>query len=161
MSWPYILAGYPFSPYTLCPFTEPEIESQSPIEQVRRRQFNRQLSSICIRVEHAFGKLKGRFPALKDLNLAQDINDTYRDVQAMMFLHNLCINLGDEPECIPFFDGQEDGSKDDEAVDVEMPGHSNIIIEEGVGLPQYETDEWLREAGHAKRMQILDELFPL
>jgi len=107
--------------------------------------------------------LKGRFPSLKDLSPERDIRDTYRVVEALVALHNLCIDLGDHPERIPFFDG-EDPTRDDEddpVNDIDATGYGGIMEGDGAELPACETDEWLREAGRRRRLAILNDLFPL
>ena len=52
----YLLADSAYSPtkYMVPPFKAPHTLRR------RNRKFNRQLSSICIDIEHAFGMLKGR-----------------------------------------------------------------------------------------------------
>ncbi|EKM50525.1 uncharacterized protein PHACADRAFT_56726, partial [Phanerochaete carnosa HHB-10118-sp] len=88
-------------PFLLQPFTEPKVNAfrQGPEKQWRRR-FNKLLSGKCILVEHTFGMLKGRFPALKVLSTPNNIDDVYRIVKSLMALHNICIDLGDHPEDI-------------------------------------------------------------
>lgn len=110
--------------------------------------------------------VKGRFPSLKDLTPEHDIRDTYRVVEALFALHNLCIDLGDCPESIPFFDSRDpacdDAVDDDDPMnDVDITGYGGIIEGNGVELPAWETDEWLREAGRRRRLMILNDLFPL
>lgn len=114
-------------------------------------------------MEHAFGMVKGRFPSLKDLPPEHDIRDTYRVVEALLTLHNLCINFGDCPECIPFFDDSDpDRDEDDDVVnDVDVTGYGGIAEGVEVELPAWETDEWLKEAGRRRRLAILNDLFPL
>jgi len=155
--------GYPSSPYILRPFTEPEVNGQPATEKARYRKFNKCLSSQRIIVEHAFGMLKGRFLSLKDMPPEQDIRDTYRVVEALFTLHNLCIDLGDAPEFIPLFDGNNpdrDGS-DDDVADVDIFGYGGIVGDDEPELPAWQSDEWLREAGRRRRLAILNDLFPL
>lgn len=148
----------------LRPFTEPEIRDQPLQEKSRRRKFNQRLSSIRITVEHAFGALKGRFPSLKDLPPEQNIQDTYRLMQALFALQNLCIDLGDCPEQIPFFDPSnpdQDDSEEGAPHDADDLHFDGAIPDGRVELPAYETDEWLREAGRHRRLLIMNDLFPL
>ncbi|KAG0695831.1 hypothetical protein DFH29DRAFT_813778, partial [Suillus ampliporus] len=93
-----------------------------------------------------------------------DICDTYRVVEALLTLHNLCINLGDCPECIPFFDDSDpdhDNKDDDATNDVDVTGYGGIAEVVKVELPAWETDEWLKEAGRQQRLAILNDLFLL
>ncbi|KIK19097.1 hypothetical protein PISMIDRAFT_108320, partial [Pisolithus microcarpus 441] len=150
-------------PYVLCPFTEPEVIAQPPIERQHCHKFNKQLSSQRITVEHAIGLWKGHFPSLKDMPPEQDICDTYHVVEVLVALHNLCIDLGDHLQCIPFFENHstyEDDNGDLDDVDVNgYRGAEDAAI--GVELPAWETDKWLREAGQWQQNVILDELFPV
>lgn len=149
--------GYPSSPYTLRPFSEPEIAARLA-ERVRLRQFNKHISSIRIRVEHAFGKLKGCFPSLKALGANQDIHEIYRAVQAMMVLHNLCIDWGDSPEEIPFFD--PDTAEDDaQPLNVDLTDYTAPAVGDP-NVPLWETDDWLKHAGQQMREDSMDDLFP-
>lgn len=155
--------GYPSSPYILCPFTEPEVNTQPPVERQRRRKFNRRLSSQRITVEHSLGLLKGRFPSLKDMPPEQDIGDTYRAVEALVALHNLCIDLGDHPQLIPFFENSNTEVDNGDIDDVDLCGYGEAddIQAAGTALPAWETDEWPMEAGRQRRNVILDDLFPV
>lgn len=158
--------GYPSSPYVLRPFTEPEVNAQPGVEKARRRKFNKRLSSQHITVKHVFGLLKGRFPSLKDLPPEQDIRDTYRVVEALFALHNMCIDLGDSPKLIPLFDNSDpDRDHDDpgDAVDadVDVVGYGGVVGDGDPEVPAWESDEWLKEAGHRRRLVILNDLFPL
>jgi hypothetical protein len=148
----------------LRPFTEPEVRNQPLQEKARRRKFNQRLSSIRITVEHAFGALKGRFPSLKDLPPEQNIQDSYRLMQALFTLQNLCIDLGDHPEQIPLFDPHDpdrDDSEEGAPLDVDDLDFDGVIPDGQVELPAHETDEWLREAGRRRRLLIMNDLFPL
>ncbi|EPQ53226.1 hypothetical protein GLOTRDRAFT_45952 [Gloeophyllum trabeum ATCC 11539] len=156
------MTGYPSSPYALRPFTDPEVYSQAPDERHRRKQFNRRISSIRIRVEHSYGMLKGRFPSLKELGAHHDIQEIYRAIQAMMVVHNLCIDLGDAPEDIPAFDlVDEDATPDDQDLDIELPDYGGVEGMEEIQVPEWELDdEVLKQAGHQMREEIMNELFP-
>ncbi|KAG2112052.1 uncharacterized protein F5147DRAFT_554294, partial [Suillus discolor] len=94
-------------PYVLCSFTKPEVNGQLPVEKQCCHNFNKHLSSQCITVEHTFEMMESHFPSLKDLLPEHDIHDTYCVVETLLTLYNLCINLGDYPEYIPFFDNTD------------------------------------------------------
>lgn len=126
------------------------------------RDFNKLLSSIRIASEHTFGRLKGRFPSLKDMGPHDDLDDLYNVIEALMILHNVCIDWGDQPEDIWSFDPKDpprDGEEMPEEVDCDMVSiYENIV--EGPQVPRYETDTWLKEQGYRKRWAIFNELFP-
>ncbi|KAF8836147.1 hypothetical protein BDN67DRAFT_911697, partial [Paxillus ammoniavirescens] len=153
-------------PYILRPFTDPEVDSGGNIaEQYRRRKFNNRLSSIRIAVEHTFGLLKGRFPALKDLPPEIDIQNTYRLVHALMVMHNICIDLEDHPEDIPeiiFGDDSRTLPKDAEGdEDADLSNYGAPVIDGPIDIPAWESDEWLRREGQKRREQILNDIYPL
>ncbi|KAG9081987.1 hypothetical protein FRC06_005296 [Ceratobasidium sp. 370] len=109
----YLLAhgGYPISPLVLIPYNRRDLR----VDGDRRRRFNYRISRARIVVEWAFGRLKGRFPALKRLGAVRDMADIYRAIEAMMVVHNLCHEFSDAP------DGFEAQSDDDD----ETSDHSN------------------------------------
>jgi hypothetical protein len=124
------------------------------------RGFNKRLSSIHIASEHAFGMLKGRFPSLKEMGEHKDIQDMYKAIEAMMVLHNICIDWGDQPEQIWGYDPIDHWGDEDER----DPVDDDVGCEDIDGDPQvpaHETEQWLREIGRQKRQIVLDELFPL
>ncbi|KAA1479950.1 hypothetical protein DENSPDRAFT_742384, partial [Dentipellis sp. KUC8613] len=92
------------SRWILRPFTEPECNAALPDRKRQMRAFNRLVSSMRARVEQAFGMLKGRFPGLKTMGTPHDIKDAYRAVEALMAVHNFCIDHDDHPDQLPFFD---------------------------------------------------------
>lgn len=156
-------SGYPSSPYVLRPFSEPEIAAAtSDTERKRMREFNQRLSSVRIASEHTFGRLKGRFPSLKDMGSHENLEDLYDVIEALMILHNICIDWGDRPEDIWSFDPR-DPPRDGEEMPEEQDGDLVSIYENvagGAGVPLYETEAWLKEEGYRKRWAIFTELFP-
>ena len=61
-----VVAGYPSSPYLVRPFDANELaREESAHRRERMTQFNYELSRVRVRVEQAYGRLKGRFPSLK------------------------------------------------------------------------------------------------
>lgn len=143
------------------PFDERDIGNASATDVTRMRQFNKRLSSIRIASEHAFGRLKGRFPSLKEMGSHKNIEDMYKAIEAMMILHNICIDWGDHPEDIWDFDASDNWADDEEIeeVDADVPGCQDI--EGDVEVPVHETDGWLLLAGREKRLELLNELFPV
>lgn len=162
MLMPNHFSGYPTSPYVIRPFDERDIAEASEIDVPRMRQFNKRLSSIRIASEHAFGHLKGRFPSLKEMGSHKDIEEMYKAIEAMMTLHNICIDWGDHPEDIWDFDASDswpdDEDEDNEDLDADVGCQD---IEGDIEVPIHETDAWLRIAGREKRVELLNELFPL
>lgn len=143
--------GYPSSPFVLRPFTEPEVQRTNGAEKARLRAFNRNLSNKRIYVEHAFGMLKGRFPALKAFPTPDDAQNIYRVIEALMVLHNICIDLHDEPGQIDGYDAGDIGEGMWEEVDEELEAD----------VPDGETNAILREAGLMFRQDMLNRLYPL
>jgi hypothetical protein len=41
--------------------------------------------------------LKGRFRSLKEMGPYADIQEMYKAIEAMLILHNMCIDYGDKP----------------------------------------------------------------
>ncbi|THU92289.1 hypothetical protein K435DRAFT_672379, partial [Dendrothele bispora CBS 962.96] len=140
-------------PYTLRPFSEPELDKATPLDRKRMRDFNYKLSSVCISVEHAFGQLKGRFPSLRCMGAHEDIHEVYRVIEALLILHNMCLYHNDSPKDIL------DSLFDDELFR-DGEGWDSVVIGD-VSAPTNETEARLKEAGYRMRMQILNEVFPV
>jgi hypothetical protein len=86
----------------------------------------------------------------------------YKVIEALLILHNMCIELKDKPEDIwGFFDTDDDDDDDDDDKEVEDPDHDNVANEMLEVIPDRETDGWLKKQGRRKRMIILNDLFPL
>jgi hypothetical protein len=98
--------GYPLTPYSIRPFTDTDL-TNVPAEASRRKRFNVILSSLRVAVEHAFGRLKGRFPCLRNMQ-GRTVHSMYRTVEALMILHNILEERGDDPRTIQGYNGEED-----------------------------------------------------
>lgn len=61
-----LYAGYPLTLYTIRPFQETDL-TNDPQERALREKFNLALSSLRVTIEHVFGRLKGRFPYLRNI----------------------------------------------------------------------------------------------
>ncbi|EJF61974.1 hypothetical protein DICSQDRAFT_59386, partial [Dichomitus squalens LYAD-421 SS1] len=149
-------------PFVLRPFSETEVRAALESDRPRMRAFNRLLSSVRIVSEHTFGRLKGRFPSLKDLGPHVDLEDLYDVLEALIILHNICIDWDDRPENIWSFD-PDDPPRSNEEMPPDVDGDMYNIcanITGGSRVPLYETDAWLKEEGYRKRWAILNELFP-
>lgn len=110
--------------------------------------------------EHAFGRLKGRFPSLKDMGHHNNVHDLYKAIEALMILHNICWK--DEPEYIWKYDPTDPPRPDEEMPqEIDADENINVVVAGGTDIPSHETDEWLKEEGYRKRQAILDDLFPV
>ncbi|KDQ09814.1 hypothetical protein BOTBODRAFT_82826, partial [Botryobasidium botryosum FD-172 SS1] len=91
----YLLAdkGYPLTKFTVRPFAEYDLTNDAA-EAERRTSWNFQLSHLRIAIEHAFGRLKGRFCALRMLAV-YDLDTTYKCMEALFIVHNILTQLGD------------------------------------------------------------------
>jgi hypothetical protein len=140
------------------PFDEGEFTHAPAADHPRMRAFNKRLSSVRITSEHAFGLLKGRFPSLKEMGRHEDIQDAFKAIEAMMIIHNICIDWNDRPDCIWDFNPTDDWSDDDDDDDVDADLE---VIGGEAHVPDHETNAWLKEMGRQKRNVILNELFPI
>jgi hypothetical protein len=61
--------------------------------------------------------LKGHFPALKDMGVGQDMHTIYKVVEALLVIHNLCIDLNDHPEDILAYDPTDDTTEENDDSD--------------------------------------------
>ena len=147
------------TPWTVRPFDETEIGRAQPSAQRRMRDFNKRLSSMRIISEYAYGQLKGRFPGLKAAGQHRDIEDLYKAIEALLILHNICMDWNDRPEDILNFDPKE-LPVDFEDEDDEQDPDEDLLAHGDANIPVHETDQWLREQGYAKRKYLLDYLFP-
>jgi hypothetical protein len=65
------------------------------------------LSPLRIAVEHAFGRLKGRFQILRSF-CGHHLPPIYKTIEALLVLHNILESIDDDPEMIEGFNGKED-----------------------------------------------------
>ncbi|VDC05609.1 unnamed protein product [Peniophora sp. CBMAI 1063] len=155
----FVLAdkGYPSSPFVLRPFTQPEVDAAPRARARRMRRFNYLLSSARVRVEQAFGLLKARFPGLKLFGTPTDIEDAYRVIEALIAVHNFCIDIGDRPEDIPMFDMSDD------LADAGVHENRQTYLDDNGaydGEDDSEEDEQLRRLGLQFREAALDHVVP-
>ena len=83
------------------------------------------------------------------------MDDTYNAIHAMFVLHNICIDIGDTPEDLLL---EEDGDRD---VGIEIGDFNDEMLEEEENGLQWDNNEELKQAGYAKRLQLLDDIYPL
>lgn len=103
--------GYPLTKYSIRPFADYDI-TNDPAESAERKQWNSQLSHLRVAVENAFGRLKGRFPCLRNLP-GHDVREMFRTVEALLIVHNIVEEFGDDPTNIEGFNGIEDPGVND------------------------------------------------
>ena len=147
----------------MCPFSEPEIIKASVNDQDRMRKFNRRLSSVRISIEHAFDILKGRFLSLRVMSPHDDVQEIYCVTEALIILHNICLEHNDQPEDIYDYVLSLESESED-AVDADEEDSGNFGCEDITGeaqVPGHETDNWLKVQGYRKWMALLNELFPV
>lgn len=162
--------AYMSSPFTLRPFDEREILKASQLDARRMRSFNQRLSRSRIWSEHAFGKLKGRFRSLKCFAVHDTMMETFTTIEALLILHNICIDFGDQPEWILNFDTDKqdgwDSDSDMEDGDLAIGRLQADIVAVAqqlsgeVAVPDWQTDTRLKAAGKQMRLNFLEELFP-
>lgn len=125
------------------------------------RKFNLSLSRVRITSEHAFGRFKGRFQSLKEMGRHENLEHMYKAIEALMVIHNICIDWNDHPKDIWNYDPKEEweGEENEEDADAdEVPGVE--VVRGEVDIPAHETNEWLKWAGRQKRLVLLNRLFP-
>jgi hypothetical protein len=83
----------------------------------------------------------------------------YKAIEALIVLHNICINWGDHPEDTWACDPQDDSQSGNLEDDVDPVGDE--IMGRDADVPGHETAEWLKTQGRMKRQIIMDELFPV
>jgi hypothetical protein len=138
--------GYPASLHLVRPFADYDLTS-SATERRRREQFNYHLSSIRICAEHAFGRLKGRFPQLCGFE-GWDIPSMYSQLEAVMIIHNILTTIEDDPAEILGYVGHEE----QEAGEVEFEGNSRRQASHSI------TGDQLCHAGVARRKMLLENM---
>ncbi|RDX43328.1 hypothetical protein OH76DRAFT_1361337, partial [Lentinus brumalis] len=130
--------------YTIRPFNDYDLTTNAHEARFRRR-FNRRLSSLRIFVEHAFGRLKGRFPVLRCMP-GNDIDMIYRTVEALMVIHNILERFNDDPTDIEEYNGEED----DDADEVRGEAAAQLHVDDDV------SEDLLYATGVYRRKWILD-----
>jgi hypothetical protein len=139
-------SGYPLTKFTIRPFNDHDL-TEDPDEAHRRKLFNKKLSQLRIFVEHAFGRLKGRFPHVRRM-AGRNLMEMYLIIEALMIVHNMLEELGDDPTTIKGFNGLED----DGAAEVRGEAPDRIDVD-------LDADDLYR-SGLLRRKQLLDLAVP-
>ncbi|KIJ43361.1 hypothetical protein M422DRAFT_253243 [Sphaerobolus stellatus SS14] len=137
----YVLAdkGYPLTKFTTRPFAEHDMTTD-PQEVRQRRRFNITLSRLRVKVEHAFGMLKGRFVALREFP-GRSLQQMWRIIESLIILHNILTEYGDDPSEIEGFNGEEDEDEPEAGEDA-WRHYFAILVTICEGRSQYFTDSW-------------------
>jgi len=98
--------GYPLTKFSICPFSDFNL-TNDPDEAMDHKQWNQSLSKVHVVIETAFGWLKGRFPCLHNMP-GHDIDQVFCTIKALMIIHNIVEEFGDNPETIAGFNGLEE-----------------------------------------------------
>lgn len=113
--------GYPLTKFTIRPFADNDL-TNDPLEARTRRRWNYDLSHLRVRIEHSYGRLKGRFPLLRCMR-GNNLQVMWRTIEVCLIMHNILTELGDDPTSIEGFNGLEDGLEEDNEVDENMQNH--------------------------------------
>lgn len=143
-----ILAGYPLTQFTIRPFAEYDLTNNRG-EARARRDWNFALSHLRIAIEHAFGRLKGRFPILRNFP-GQEFKPIFETIEACMIIHNVLTRLGDDPDEIEGYNGLEDTTDENDIVENILEGDNRPGGLRGMD------ESTLYRTGLYRRKQLLD-----
>ncbi|KAJ7321275.1 hypothetical protein DFH08DRAFT_661999, partial [Mycena albidolilacea] len=85
-------------PYTVWPFSEPELAKASERNKAQMKKFNFTLSSEHIQVEHAFGCFKLHFQSAQMMGSHKDVQNVWCAIDALFIMHNMCLWHDDHPK---------------------------------------------------------------
>ena len=89
--------------WTVWPFSKKELKNDRPQIRTQHKKWNKKHSHACIGSEHYFGRLKGRFPALK-LMPGRDMTKIYLSIEALIIVHSILAEFHDSPHDIDGFE---------------------------------------------------------
>jgi len=139
--------GYPLTKFTTRPFADHDL-TNDPAEASARHHFNRELSHLHVRVEHAFGILKGRFPALRAFP-GHNIRQMWMFVESLLILHNILQEFGDDPYDIEGFNREEEE-------DPSPPNEAENVLVGGARGHNHMTENVLYQTGLVRRKELLN-----
>ncbi|KAF8830096.1 hypothetical protein HHX47_DHR2000723 [Lentinula edodes] len=93
---------------------------------------------------------------LSEMGHHADVQEMCKVIEALLILHNICIDFGDALESIFDFNPKDDFPLQD----LTTVNLGYIAVDGDAVIPPYETDQWIREAGRRKRELIFNDLFP-
>jgi hypothetical protein len=103
-------------------------------------------------VEHAFGMLKMRFPGVRLMGTSLDIQNNHQAVEALLTVHNLCIDYNDDDA------PDEYTIEDDDELPAILHSFPGCIdrrqpLHEG-GWDGFEGETWLQREGNRVRDEL-------
>ena len=144
-------AGYPLTKFTIRPFAEHDLTNDAAEARARKR-WNFDLSHLRVRIEHSYGRLKGRFPLLRYMT-GSNLEVMWRTIEACLIMHNILSEFGDDPTTIEGFNGLED--EDDEEADENMQNALNQEERARQGTVNRMAEEELYRTGLFRRKELL------
>ncbi|TFK78544.1 hypothetical protein K466DRAFT_507143 [Polyporus arcularius HHB13444] len=138
--------GYPLTQYSIRPFQETDL-TNDPEERALREEFNFKLSRLRVRIEHVFGRLKGRFPYLRYI-YGFKTKHVYYIIEALLVVHNFLELRRDVAERIPHYNGREDDDVQEVLEDAFGRNRDRVQV----------SSSQLRRMGIARRKELLNRM---
>lgn len=148
--------GYPLTKFTIRPFADNDL-TNNRLEARARRRWNFDLSHLRVRIEHSYGRLKGRFPLLRRMT-GENLQVMWRTIEACLIMHNILTELGDDPTTIEGFNGLEEVDNNNE-VNENMQHTLNNNDQARQNAANRMTEEDLYRTGLLRRKQLLNLVF--
>lgn len=150
---PNKILGYPLTKFTIRPFAEHDL-TNDPLEARARKRWNYDLAHLRVRIEHSYGRLKGRFPLLRCMT-GENLEVMWRTIEACLIMHNILSELGDDPATIEGFNGLEDEIEDENEVDENMQNNLNVGERVRQSTVNRMAEEELYRTGLFRRKELL------
>lgn len=151
----HFFLGYPLTKFTIRPFAEYDLTNNA-VEARARKRWNFDLSHLRVRIEHSYGRLKGRFPLLRYMT-GTNLEVMWRTIESCLIMHNILTELGDDPTTIEGYNGLED--EDDEEVDEDMRNTLNQEERMRQSIVNRMDEEELYRTGLFRRKQLLNLVY--
>lgn len=154
------LAGYPLSSEIQRPFNAQEIRAAPADQHARMHLYNQHFSSKRILVEHAFGRLKNRFPILKSMR-GYDVHAAWQLIVALLVLHNIITDYGDPRKDMEGWESDEEGNGEEGELRMMRPEEEESLrARERNGARLHLSSKDRLDLGKAVRLELLDILVP-